>query len=58
VQGLERSLPSLDTLMLTNNSIQELADLEPITSIKSITMLSLLHNPVVTRSEILSMPHY
>merc|ERR1712107_650168 len=27
----------------------ELADLEPLTSVKSLTMLSLLHNPVVTR---------
>ena len=32
--GLEENLPNLDTLILTNNSIQELADLEPLTSIK------------------------
>lgn len=48
-EGMEMNLPNLDTLMLTNNSLQELADLEPLTSMKSITMLSLLHNPVVTR---------
>jgi len=48
-ESLELNLPRLDTLMLTNNSIQELADLEQLTSVKSLTMLSLLHNPVVTR---------
>jgi len=48
-EGLEENLPNLDTLILTNNSIQELADLEPLTSIKGLRMLSLLHNPVVTR---------
>jgi len=48
-EGLELCLPSLQTLILTNNSIQELADLEPLTSLTTITMLSLLHNPVVTR---------
>lgn len=48
-EGLEMNLPNLGTLMLTNNSLQELADLEPLSSMKSITMLSLLHNPVVTR---------
>lgn len=47
--GLEQSLPHLQTLILTNNSLQELADLEPLTTIKNLTMLSLLHNPVVTR---------
>merc|ERR1712110_837505 len=48
-ESLELNLPRLDTLMLTNNSIQELADLEQLTSVKSLTMLSLLHKPVVTR---------
>merc|ERR1712242_342734 len=47
--GLELCLPNLHTLILTNNSLQELADLEQLTSVKSLTMLSLLHNPVVTR---------
>merc|ERR1711954_376619 len=35
--------------MGTNNSIQELAELEPLGCLSKITMLSLLHNPVVTR---------
>jgi len=48
-EGLELCLPNLHTLILTNNSLQELADLEPVTSLKKLTMLSLLHNPVVTK---------
>jgi len=48
-EGLEMNLPNLETLILTNNSVQELADLEPLTSAKGLRMLSLLHNPVVTR---------
>merc|ERR1711978_47682 len=48
-ESLELNLPRLDTLMLTNNSINELADLEPLTSLKKLEMLSLLHNPVVTK---------
>jgi len=48
-EGLELNLPNLETLILTNNSVQELADLEPLTSAKGLRMLSLIHNPVVTR---------
>ena len=36
-------------LVLTGNLIQELADLDPLASIKSLRTLSLLHNPVTTR---------
>ena len=48
-EGLEESLPSLDNLILTNNQISELADLETLSGCKKITMLSLLHNPVVAK---------
>lgn len=48
-EGLEMNLPNLETLILTNNSVQDLADLEPLTSAKGLRMLSLLHNPVVTK---------
>lgn len=47
--GLELNLPNLNTLILTNNSLQELADLEPLASMKKLEMMSLLHNPVVTK---------
>ena len=48
-EGLELCLPNLSTLIMTNNSLQELADLEPLTSSTKLEFLSLLHNPVVTR---------
>eukprot|EP00088_Acartia_fossae_P000184 TRINITY_DN1005_c0_g1_i5.p1 TRINITY_DN1005_c0_g1~~TRINITY_DN1005_c0_g1_i5.p1 ORF type:complete len:250 (-),score=85.10 TRINITY_DN1005_c0_g1_i5:1-750(-) len=47
--GLELNLPNLNTLILTNNSLNELADLEPLTTMKKLEMMSLLHNPVVTK---------
>jgi len=49
-EQLEESLPQLNTLILTNNNIQELADLETLSSVKTLTMLSLLHNPVVAKT--------
>jgi len=48
-EGLELSLPNLNTLILTNNSLQELADLEPLVSLTKLEFISLLHNPVVTK---------
>nr|XP_023698805.1 U2 small nuclear ribonucleoprotein A' [Paramormyrops kingsleyae] len=48
-EDLEQSLPNLKELILTNNSIQELGDLDPLASIKSLTLLSLLRNPVTNK---------
>jgi len=48
-EGLELCLPNLNTLILTNNSLQELADLEPLTTLTKLEFISLLHNPVVTK---------
>jgi len=45
--NLEVALPSLEDLILTNNNIQELSDLDPLFSIKTLQRLSLLRNPVV-----------
>lgn len=47
---LEESLPNLHTMILTNNNIQELADIEKLASVETIEMLSLLHNPVVAKT--------
>ncbi|KAI1889729.1 hypothetical protein AGOR_G00165940 [Albula goreensis] len=48
-EALEHSLPSLKELVLTNNNIQELGDLDPLASIKTLTLLSLLRNPVTNK---------
>ncbi|CAG5850568.1 U2 small nuclear ribonucleoprotein A' [Menidia menidia] len=48
-ENLEMALPSLRELVLTNNSIQELGDLDPLASVKTLTLLSLLRNPVTNK---------
>eukprot|EP00118_Oscarella_pearsei_P003849 m.15994 g.15994 ORF g.15994 m.15994 type:complete len:254 (+) comp26680_c0_seq2:1098-1859(+) len=49
-EGLEESIPSLRELILTNNSLQELGDLDSLTSLRNLTHLSLLRNPVTSRN--------
>ncbi|XP_034021370.1 U2 small nuclear ribonucleoprotein A' isoform X1 [Thalassophryne amazonica] len=48
-ENLEQSLPALRELVLTNNSIQDLGDLDPLASVKTLTLLSLLRNPVTNK---------
>ncbi|XP_043099700.1 U2 small nuclear ribonucleoprotein A' [Puntigrus tetrazona] len=48
-ENLEQSLPDLRELVLTSNSIQELGDLDPLATVKSLTLLSLLRNPVTNK---------
>ncbi|XP_028333119.1 U2 small nuclear ribonucleoprotein A' [Gouania willdenowi] len=48
-ENLEQALPSLKELVLTNNNIQELGDLDPLMSVKTLTLLSLLRNPVTNK---------
>ncbi|XP_071345480.1 U2 small nuclear ribonucleoprotein A' [Trachinotus anak] len=48
-ENLEQSLPGLTELVLTNNNIQELGDLDPLASVKTLTLLSLLRNPVTNK---------
>ncbi|KAL7854442.1 hypothetical protein SRHO_G00166320 [Serrasalmus rhombeus] len=48
-ENLEQSLPSLKELVLTSNNIQELGDLDPLASVKTLTLLSLLRNPVTNK---------
>ncbi|XP_076012387.1 U2 small nuclear ribonucleoprotein A' [Genypterus blacodes] len=48
-ENLQMSLPSLSELVLTNNSIQELGDLDPLASVKTLSLLSLLRNPVTNK---------
>jgi len=44
--SLHLSLPNLTTLVLTNNSLAQLGDLDPLKACQALTFLSLLGNPV------------
>lgn len=44
--SLHLSLPNLTTLVLTNNSLAQLGDLEPLKGCRALQFLSLLGNPV------------
>lgn len=49
--NLNQSIPNLERLVLTNNLIQELSDLDPLTSLKNLKILSLCNNPVTSRED-------
>lgn len=51
-EDLHENLPNLETLILTGNNIQELGDLDPLSTLPKLNTLCLLHNPVINR------PHY
>ncbi|GAB0087482.1 Probable U2 small nuclear ribonucleoprotein A' [Sergentomyia squamirostris] len=51
-ENLHESLPNMESIILTGNSIQELGDLEPLTHLPKLETLCLLMNPVSTK------PHY
>ncbi|XP_072324914.1 U2 small nuclear ribonucleoprotein A' [Scyliorhinus torazame] len=48
-EGLEQALPNLRELILTNNNLLELGDLDTLSTIKSLTFLSILRNPVTNK---------
>ncbi|XP_056095545.1 U2 small nuclear ribonucleoprotein A' [Rhinichthys klamathensis goyatoka] len=48
-ENMEQALPNLKELILTSNNIQELGDLDPLATVKSLTLLSLLRNPVTNK---------
>lgn len=50
--NLEESIPSLERLILTNNYIQELGDVDVLSTLKNLKVLSLLNNPITDK------PHY
>ncbi|XP_033737344.1 U2 small nuclear ribonucleoprotein A'-like [Pecten maximus] len=50
-EGIEECLPSLESIILTNNNMQELGDLDVLSSIKTLKFLSLLRNPVTTKKQ-------
>ncbi|KAL0279424.1 UNVERIFIED_CONTAM: hypothetical protein PYX00_000988 [Menopon gallinae] len=50
--GLEESLPNLESIILTGNSIQELGDIDCLAKLPHLRTLSLLYNPIQNK------PHY
>lgn len=50
--NLQQFIPNLQTLVLTGNMIQELGDINPLSTLPNLKILSLLQNPVAHK------PHY
>lgn len=48
-KNLEQSIPNLERLILTNNYIQELSDIDPLSTLKNLQALSLLNNPIASK---------
>lgn len=48
--NLEESIPNLERLILTNNYIQELGDIDTLCTLKNLSVLSLLNNPITSKS--------
>ncbi|KAM4677699.1 U2 small nuclear ribonucleoprotein A' [Discoglossus pictus] len=48
-EGLQHVIPNLTELILTNNSIMELGDLDNLASLKYLTYLCVLRNPVINK---------
>lgn len=46
--NLEQNLPNLDTLIMTNNNIEDLNEIDQLSSIKTLRVLSLLRNPIAS----------
>ncbi|KAF5284337.1 hypothetical protein FQA39_LY04630 [Lamprigera yunnana] len=47
---LEEHIPNLESLILTGNHVEELADLDPLCTLEKLNCLSLLHNPVTAKA--------
>jgi len=47
--SLHETIPSLETLVLTNNMIQDLAEIDNLAQLKELKYLSLLFNPISTK---------
>ncbi|KAG0168320.1 U2 small nuclear ribonucleoprotein A' [Apophysomyces sp. BC1034] len=50
LEPFHEQLPNLTTLIMTNNTIEELGDIEPLELCKNLTHLSLLDNPVTKKA--------
>lgn len=50
-ENLEQYIPNLDTLMLNNNSLQELADIDPLATLSKLAHVSFDRNPIVMKKD-------
>lgn len=48
-QNLDESIPNLERLILTNNYIQELGDIDVLSTFKNLKVLTLLGNPITEK---------
>ncbi|RZC40850.1 U2 small nuclear ribonucleoprotein A' [Asbolus verrucosus] len=48
-EHLEEYIPNLESLILTGNHLEELSDIEPLSTLEKLTTLSLLHNPITSK---------
>lgn len=48
-EHLEEYIPNLESLILTGNHLEELADIESLATLEKLTALSLLHNPITSK---------
>ncbi|CAD5119189.1 DgyrCDS7826 [Dimorphilus gyrociliatus] len=49
--GLEECLPNLETLILTNNNLQELGDIDSLQELKKLTTVSFMRNPIANKKD-------
>lgn len=47
---MEEYIPSLESLILTGNHLEELSDIDPLVNLENLTSLSLLHNPITAKA--------
>ncbi|KAL1488544.1 hypothetical protein ABEB36_015008 [Hypothenemus hampei] len=47
--NLEENIPNLESLILTGNQIEDLGDIQPLSSLDKLSSLSLLHNPITAK---------
>ncbi|CAH1112770.1 unnamed protein product [Psylliodes chrysocephalus] len=48
-EHLEEYIPNLETLVLTGNQMEELGDIEPLSTLEKLTSLSLMFNPITAK---------
>lgn len=46
---MEEYIPSLESLILTGNHLEELSDIDQLATLENLTTLSLLHNPITAK---------